>query len=68
MESAHTEVVCFGVANPEGGVAVCVERDEELIVAECCSGLEAAMDRARELRAAIEATGLRQIDQGDLNE
>src|SRR5688572_30051942 len=33
VETDHTEVVCFVVAAPDGGVALCVERNEELMVA-----------------------------------
>jgi hypothetical protein len=34
VETDHSEVVCYVVAAPDGGVALCVERNEELLVAE----------------------------------
>ena len=30
VETVHTEVVCFVVVAPDDGVALCVERNEEL--------------------------------------
>ena len=64
LETEQTEVVCFAVANPRGGMALCVERNGELMVAEC----DAAVDRAQELRAAIEAEGLRLIGGSDVED
>jgi hypothetical protein len=39
-------------------VALCGERNEELMVAESCGSLERAIERSRELRAALDAIGL----------
>jgi hypothetical protein len=58
VETDHTEVVCFVVAAPDGGVGVCVERNEELMVAESYPSLERAIERPQELRAALGAIGL----------
>ena len=59
VETDHTEVVCFVVAAPDGGVALCVERNEELMIAESYIRLPGASRGAlRELRAALGAMGL----------
>jgi hypothetical protein len=58
VETDHNEVVCFVVAAPDGGVALCVERIEELMVAESYASLERAIERAQELRAALGVIGL----------
>jgi hypothetical protein len=52
------EVVCYVVAAPDGEVALCVERNEELMVAESYGSLERAIERSQELRAALGAIGL----------
>jgi hypothetical protein len=43
---------------PDGGMALCVERNEELMVAESYASLERAIERSQELRAALGAIGL----------
>ena len=53
VETDHIEVVCFVVAAPDGGVALCVERSEELMIAESNASLERAVERSQELRAAL---------------
>ncbi len=53
VETDHIEVVCFVVAAPDGGVALCVERNEELMIAESSASLERAVERSQELRAAL---------------
>ena len=58
VETDHTEVVCFVVAAPDGGVALCVERNEELMIAESYASLERAVERSQELRAALGTIGL----------
>jgi hypothetical protein len=58
VETDHTEVVCFIVAAPDSGVALCVERNEELMVAESYALSERAIESAQELRAALGAIGL----------
>ena len=58
VETDHSEVVCYVVAAPDGGVALCVERNEELMVAESYASLERAIERSQELRAALGAIGL----------
>jgi hypothetical protein len=50
--------VCYFVAAPDGGMALCVERNEELMVAESYASLEQAIERSQELRAALGAIGL----------
>jgi hypothetical protein len=54
----HSEVVCYVVAAPDDGVALCVERNEELLVAESYASLEGAIERSQELRATLAAIGL----------
>ena len=54
----HTEVVCFVVAACDRGVALCVERNEELMVAESYASLERVIERSQELRAELGAIGL----------
>jgi hypothetical protein len=39
--------VCYVIAAPNGGVALCVERNEELLVAESYASLERAIERSR---------------------
>ena len=58
VETDHSEVVCYVVAAPDGGVALYVERNEELLVAESYASLERAIERSQELRAALGAIGL----------
>ena len=58
VETDHTEVVCFVVAAPDGGVALCVERNEELMVAESYASSERAVERSWEPRAALGPNGL----------
>jgi hypothetical protein len=58
VETGHTEVVCYVVAAPDGVVALCVERNEELMVAESYASLERAIEWSQELRAALGAIGL----------
>ncbi len=57
VETDHTEVVCFVVAAPDG-VALCVERNEELIVAESYASSERAVERSWQPRAALDPIGL----------
>lgn len=63
VETDHSEVVCYVVAAPDGGVALCVERNEELMVAKSYGSLERAIERSQELRAALGGIGLR--DEGN---
>ena len=58
VETDHTEVVCFVVAASDGGMALCVERNEELMIAEAYASLERAVERSQELRAALGTIGL----------
>jgi hypothetical protein len=58
VETDHSEVVCYVVAAPDGGVALYVERNAELMVAESYGSLERAIERPQELRAALGAIGL----------
>ena len=46
------------MAAPDGAVALCVERNEELMIAESYASLERAVERSHELRAALGAIGL----------
>jgi hypothetical protein len=58
VETDHTEVVCFVVCGARWRVALCVERNEELMVAESYASLERAVERSQELRAGLGAIGL----------
>ena len=58
VETDHTEGVCFVVAAPDGGVALCVECNEELMVAESYASSERAVERSWEPRAALGPNGL----------
>jgi len=50
--------VCFVIVAPAGGgVALCVERNEEIMVAASYACLERAVVRSQELRAALGAIG-----------
>ncbi len=50
--------MCFVIVAPEGGgVALCVERNEEIMVAASYACLERAVVRSEELRAALGAIG-----------
>jgi hypothetical protein len=46
VETDHSEVVCYVVAAPDGGIALYVERHEELMVAESYVSLERAPSNA----------------------
>ncbi len=58
VETDHTEVVCFVVAAPDGGVALCMECNEELMVAGSYASSERAVERSWEPRAALDPIGL----------